>query len=510
MSENLTIDEILRQAEEIRKKTARKAEAAIDKIHATQTPLEPQPKEPTVTAAPGVDDKTRVTAPVTDKTQVRPAVDDKTRVGTPVIPAAPSATAKTTAVPPVGDKTRPVRLTEKTGVVPNLGSKRSFFGTTGSERVYSKEPPEIIEKPATIKSRSKFDKTSDLQEIPTILAVEELEHTRILGQNPPTPRQEEPETEAVEESAQIRLEGFDDQIENVPNIDENVAERILEERRRDKVNKFRLFAPEEGQAQEGPRRIVKSDFRNADERTAILERLFAQKTAVQTGIVFTVLSGGLLLFVTLLRDTAYLPSFLASNTAYFIAVLVLYGVVLAANIPNLIQGFSFKNGVRYDFPIAVAAILVAAHTVLLYLNPDLLVDGGAILPSAVTLSLFLSGMGRRALLIRLIENFEFITDGQEKYTVETIRNVVDATIISRGLLQGDPVLKSSVRTDFPTDYLEIGCSKDPADRIAATTGCIMLGLSGALLVAVSLLTKNWGMGVNAGACALCIDRKSVV
>lgn len=184
MSENLTIDEILRQAEEIRKKTARKAEAAIDKIHATQTPLEPQPKEPTVTVAPGVDDKTRVTAPVTDKTQVRPAVDDKTRVGTPVIPAAPSATAKTTAVPPVGDKTRPVRLTEKTGVVPNLGGKRSFFGTTGSERVYSKEPPEIIEKPATIKSRSKFDKTSDLQEIPTILAVEELEHTRILGQNP--------------------------------------------------------------------------------------------------------------------------------------------------------------------------------------------------------------------------------------------------------------------------------------------------------------------------------------
>ena len=140
MSENLTIDEILRQAEEIRKKTARKAEAAIDKIHATQTPLEPQPKEPTVTAAPGVDDKTRVTAPVTDKTQVRPAVDDKTRVGTPVNPAAPSATAKTTAVPPVGDKTRPVRLTEKTGVVPNLGGKRSFFGTTGSETSLQIDP----------------------------------------------------------------------------------------------------------------------------------------------------------------------------------------------------------------------------------------------------------------------------------------------------------------------------------------------------------------------------------
>ena len=124
------------------------------------------------------------------------------------------------------------------------------------------------------------------------MAVEELEHTRILGQNPPTPRQEEPETEAVEESAQIRLEGFDDQIENVPNIDENVAERILEERRRDKVNKFRLFAPEEGQAQEGPRRIVKSDFRNADERTAILERLFAQRPLCRPALYLPCCPGG--------------------------------------------------------------------------------------------------------------------------------------------------------------------------------------------------------------------------
>ncbi len=105
--------------------------------------------------------------------------------------------------------------------------------------------------------------------------------------------------------------------------------------------------------------------------------------------------------MTLLRDTAYLPSFLAWIPAYFIAVLVFWWCWRPI-FPNLIQGFSFKNGVRYDFPIAVAAILVAAHTVLLYWNPDLLVDGGAILPSAVTLSLFLSGMGRRALLIRLI------------------------------------------------------------------------------------------------------------
>lgn len=153
----------------------------------------------------------------------------------------------------------------------------------------------------------------------------------------------------MEESAQIRLEGFDDQIENVPNIDENVAERILEERRRDKVNKFRLFAfRRRGRPRRGRGVLSRAIFATRTSAPPFWNACLFKRPLCRP-VLYLPCRPGLLLLVTLLRDTAYLPSFLASNTAYFIAVLVLYGVVLAANIPNLIQGFSFKNGVRYDF-----------------------------------------------------------------------------------------------------------------------------------------------------------------
>lgn len=496
MGENLSIDEILRQAEEIRKKTARKAEHTIKEIRETDEPLAPVEE-------PERRDKTTAFSKVSDKTMV---------VDTEKTPPAGKPAASTDKTQMFSDKTQAVKLSEKTGLVADLKQeKKSFFkgGQTG-ERVYSKEPPEIIEKPATIKSKSKFDKTSDLQEIPTILAVEELKHTRIMGSMAEPGAADKPaESELPAENVQIKLEGFDDEIEDVPDIDEDVAEKILIERRRDKVNKFRLFAPEDTRDEGAPKQFVKSDFRNSEEKTAIMERLFSQKSSVQISIVFTVLFGGLLLAVTLARDTAYLPSFLASHDAYFITVIVLYALVMAANLPNLLQAFHFKNGIRYDFPIGIVSILIMAHTIMLYANPDLLIDGGAILPSAVTLAFFMSGMGKRALLTRLIENFEFITASGEKYTVETIRNVVDSTIISRGLLKGDPVLKSSVKTDFPTGFLEIGCGDDPADRISGTTGSIMLLLNAVLFGVVTFATKNWCIGLNTAACGLCISVPAV-
>lgn len=483
MSENLSIDEILRQAEEIRKKTAKKAESTIEAIHNTEEPIE---IEKTDRAA-----KTASFKKVSDKTKIVPS----------------TAVKAADDIDIVSDKTRPVRLEQKTGVVPELNKRRtSFFrGEATKEPVYSKEPPEIIEKPATIKSKSKFDKTSDLQEIPTILAVEELERTRIMGTMAETDQEETEESDIPVESAQIKLEGFDDEIEDVPDIDEQTAERILIERRKDKVNKFRLFAPEETHGENAPKRFVKSDFRNSDEKTAIMERLFSQKSSVHMSIVFTVIFGSLLLALTLLRDTAYLPAFLAPNNTYYISVIVLYALVMISNIHNIANGFNFKNGIHFDFPITIVSILIMAHTVMLYLNPDLLIDGGSLLPSSVTLAFFMSSMGKRTLINRVIENFEFITDSGEKYTVETIRNEVDSAIISRGLLKGEPVLKSSVKTDFPTGFLEIGCSDDPADRISATTGSVMLLLNAVLFAVVTLVTKNWHIGINAAACGLCIS-----
>jgi hypothetical protein len=41
------------------------------------------------------------------------------------------------------------------------------------------------------------------------------------------------------------LDGFDDETKQIAKIDEELAEQQLKERRKEKVNKFRIFAPED-------------------------------------------------------------------------------------------------------------------------------------------------------------------------------------------------------------------------------------------------------------------------
>lgn len=138
--------------------------------------------------------------------------------------------------------------------------KGRFFKKNSSDDEYGDTPPQIIEKAATIKSKSRFDKTSDLQEIPTILAVEELDKTRVMLSGENTAPAVQSAEDEYDNSDQIRLSGFDDEMDKVPDIDEELAEEQLRQRREEKVNKFRLFAPEEFEGDK-KRRYQKNEIR---------------------------------------------------------------------------------------------------------------------------------------------------------------------------------------------------------------------------------------------------------
>lgn len=53
------------------------------------------------------------------------------------------------------------------------------------------------------------------------------------------------EQKEEEQGVQIVLDGFDDETKQIAKIDEELAEQQLKERRKEKVNKFRIFAPED-------------------------------------------------------------------------------------------------------------------------------------------------------------------------------------------------------------------------------------------------------------------------
>ena len=483
MSENLSIDEIIKQAEEIRKKTVQKAQSAIEEI-----------KE---NAGKDMPEKVETPADLsTDKKEKTAVVDSH------AVKAAASEDGKTKVV---DQKTKAVQVSEKTNVIPNVGgAKKSFFKNTPSEPLYSKTPPEIMERPATIKSKSRFDKTSDLQEIPTIVAVDELEHTKISFGNNQIPKAEE--DYVSDESDQIVLEGFEDATDKIDKIDEEVAEKQLKQRRQEKVNKFRLFSPDiSGDKQSA----VKNEYRRDDDKTAFMEKLFASKSSFTLKGSITAVIAIPLLLLAIFKDSAYMPSFLLDYTAYLVTQLVLYVLLLAVNMKNIIFGFKLSKGINYSFPISVASILVLVHTILLVADSNLYISDGIALPLVMAFAFLMTNFGKYLLTRRIIDNFEFLINQDEKYTVETIVNTVDATIISRGLLTGEANLKTSIKTDFSTNFLDISCSDEPADKIAKTAGTAMLVLSIILFAVFSIVRGDWHIGLNIGMCALCISLPTI-
>lgn len=479
MSNNdLSIDEILKEAEEVLNRIGRTTKETIEQIKSVDEPLEPVDDVKTYNAG---DKPVREYTPEKNKADGG-APDGKTTV-------APKISDKTTVAPKVSDKT---------AVVPSdKVIKKKFFKSNSKDVEYNNEPPKIIEKAATIKSKSRFDKTSDLQEIPTILAVEELEKTRIMLSRETAGAETGSEND-YDSSAQIKLSGFDDEMDEVPEIDEEVAEELLKKRREEKVNKFRLFAPEEFEEnrKSEAKRILKGDYKDKSEKTQALEKMYKQKKSLTWKSAVTAVMSVILLVLSVSYGAGYLPSFLSTDIAYYITAVVLYAVIIAVNIGTVLHGFNFRHGINFDFPISVAVILTLVHTVLFIFKPDLIIDGGGLYPSAAAFALFLNLAGKHRRMIRIIHNFEFLTEAGDKYTVEDIVNEVDAAIISRNLLAGEPLLKYSVKTDFPTSFMEISCADEPADKISKVMGPIMIGLNLVLFAVLGILEHNWNYAFN--------------
>lgn len=378
-------------------------------------------------------------------------------------------------------------------VEPKKNENTRYFRKNSADQEYGSTPPRIIEKAATIKSKSRFDTTLDLQEIPTILAVDELDKTRRALSSDPQSSSAHNTEEEYDNSDQIRLSGFDDEMDEVPNIDEELAEEQLRKRREEKVSKFRVFVSEELSADEksDAQKITRGDYRDRSERTLTMERLFKMKTSVQLQMSFTFVFGALLLAAALLKGTGYLPVFLDNDFSYCITVTVLYAAALLTNINSVLHGLNLKKGINYDFPITICCLVVLAHCICTSAGVDLISSGGSLFPCSAVFGIFVSAVGRYKKLVRIIRNFEYMTGTGDKYTVEEIVNEVDAEIISKNMLEGTPYLKYSVKTDFPTSYFEISFANEPADKIARILFPIIFGFNAALFVVLGVVYSDW-------------------
>lgn len=359
--------------------------------------------------------------------------------------------------------------------------------------------PDEKTKPVVLSSNNEYD-GNEFQEVPTIIARENL-GKYLDGDSDDNANQSEFREDI---GIQMSFDGFDDKVEEVPTIDEEVAEKILIEQRKEKVDKFRLFGPDKTDSELGDEQYSKSDYNYEGQQASILASLMSKKSRATVQIISTLFFGILMFILTLLNEKDALPQFLSSSNAFLSAGLSLLIITMVMNYNIFMHAFNFKKGFNCDLGVAVTSIAILIQSVGFLCSDDLWLDNGHFFGSFAALGLLISQMGKRQIIIRIIDNFDFIINQKDKYCLENIANAVDCEIIGRGILDEDePVIKTGVKTDFPTNFMEISCKTEPSDRLAKVLSPIFWVLSTVIGVIIGV-SESSATGINVGIAALCI------
>ena len=201
-----------------------------------------------------------------------------------------------------------------------------------------------------------------------------------------------------------------------------------------------------------------------------IQSLLGKRAAVKSKIIATSVFGAILLFLTLFINSSVFPTFLLPpGKAYFITCLVVFAATIAANFNVIVHGFNFKRGINSDFPIAVSAILIAAHIALMIAFDDIWYESHMMTGAFGALALLASQCAKYKMLSRIVDDFEFVSGDGDKYTVENITNNVDSQIIAREFIPADfdKNVGQVLRADPQPIFWKSSAEKEPADKISA-------------------------------------------
>ncbi len=285
-------------------------------------------------------------------------------------------------------------------------------------------------------------------------------------------------------------------------MDEEQLRSELQERRRQKVDGFRLI--EGGQApfklvgdeeesdteeelvpEEEPTEEVLEDFNEYAESDAIRSELAYRRRVGAFGVMATAVLEVLLVLLTWLYATGVL-SFMSAAVLTSLHVVLLIGV-LCVNHRLIAGGFKalFRLQADADTPPALCGAVGLLYTVWQFASLDTVTAGKAMfLSAAAGLCVMAGALGRQMQDMRISRNFSFVGgEKHKKYAACFVEDEKTAAELGRpATVDGIPPLAYYHKASFLTRFLEHSYSPDPSDRVMRWFTPIVLVVS--LLCAV--------------------------
>ncbi len=380
-------------------------------------------------------------------------------------------------------------------------------------------PPEEqkYERGGFVKKQSNFTHTSDFSPVPNLvpdhragdvsektMVFDDKQHTKTIGlRSLAVTDGDAHDIELPEENddAQLTFEGFHDN--DVEIVDEKEVEEQLIKKRKEKASKFTVTSePVEVGNDEPVKKYGTDEYRMPDDKFKVSYFLKKQKNTALIGAVTSYICFLLLLVISLIAK-----AFETGGTAFVIASLLLTVAPCAVNFNCIVDGVKGFKGFKLNRDTGVFLGMAAAliQEIAFLFTADPFEKGISLFGAVAVLSMAFNLTARVTETSRIAENFSYMTEKDEIYSIAPIEQGETAFEIGRGLLLEEPLILSSQKTLFPRRFVELSGKFYPADDISRKLIPISLGVSILIGIISLLVTKHLISGISAFTASLCIS-----
>lgn len=215
------------------------------------------------------------------------------------------------------------------------------------------------------------------------------------------------------------------------------------------------------------KRIV--DFNYYGDVEDVGRDIYELKSIIGVRVLILTMTALLSLFITLADyfDLTVISILDSSSVKSYMTVHMLLGIVsVVSSMPVITKGLKkvFTFSADTDSMTAITALSCMIALVPALLFPDLAAENhfNIYMPIGI-LALLINAVGKLLIIKRAARNFKFVSKNFDRHGVVYVTDEERAERLTRGTLGDFPILASTRKTDFLTDFLRYTYSSDMAD-----------------------------------------------
>ena len=236
-----------------------------------------------------------------------------------------------------------------------------------------------------------------------------------------------------------------------------------------------FFSKDESDDNDTPHEKSKlvEDYTGDDDEKSIM---FELNLNIKKLFMRSLLTGGIALFAMILTIvTRFFPEAICNTipfapAAYAILNFLLMGVTIFANRVAILSGLTpltkFKG--NSDTAVAIGSVAAALQTLVSFFclgsNTSFDINYYCVI---IMLAFFANNVGKLFMVLRVKDNFKFVSSKGQKYAAKIYNNETVAAQMMSGTAVDRPIIAFQHKTDFPSNFLKISYAPDPSEDLAS-------------------------------------------